>query len=193
MSDSIDFPVNPVVLCDANVFYSVVLTDVLLSLAVAGLFRPRWTAQIHHEWMRNLQINRPELEWSKIDRRRAFMDAAIEDCLVNDYETLIPSLQLPDADDRHVLAAAIQSQATLILTFNLRDFPAATLAAYQLTAIHPDEFLKTTTKRKPVAVVTAIEQMRERKTRPPLSQAELYQKIANQTLPQFIAHLKSLH
>ena len=40
------------------------------------------------------------------------------------YEDLIPGLQLPDPNDRHVLAAAIRGHADVIVTMNLRDFPA---------------------------------------------------------------------
>jgi hypothetical protein len=63
-----------------------VLTDLLLSLGVTELLRPRWTTQIHEEWMRNLLADRPELERAKIERRRDQMDAALDDCLVTGYE-----------------------------------------------------------------------------------------------------------
>ncbi len=56
----------PLVVCDANVFYSIVLMDLLLSRSVAELLRPRWTAQIHEEWLRNLLADRPELERARI-------------------------------------------------------------------------------------------------------------------------------
>ena len=51
------------------------------------------------------------------------MNQAVEDCLIEDYEPLIDSLELPDLDDRHVLAAAIRGRADLIVTYNLKDFP----------------------------------------------------------------------
>lgn len=191
MSEELQALESPLIVCDANVFYSIVLTDLLLSLGAAGLFRPRWAAQIHAEWMRNLQANNPALEPVKIERR-ALMDAAIEDCLITGYEPLIPTLQLPDANDRHVLAAAIHTQAEVIVTYNLRDFPAATLAPHNLTAQHPDEFLTALTGQEPAAVVTVLEEMRARKTRPPLTMEELVQKIANQKLPHFVTRLQTL-
>jgi hypothetical protein len=120
MSDPQPLPECPLVVCDANVLYSIVLTDLLLSLGVTELLRPRWTTQIHEEWMRNLLADRPELDPAKIERRRDQMDAALDDCLITGYEALIPTLQLPDADDRHVLAAAIHAQADVLLTSNLR-------------------------------------------------------------------------
>ena len=58
-----------------------------------------------------------------------------------DYAPLIPSLTLPDADDRHVLAAAIAAQVSVIVTFNLSDFPQAALLPYGVRALHPDAFL----------------------------------------------------
>ena len=53
------------------------------------------------------------------------MDEHVPDCLVTGYEPLISGLSLPDADDRHVLAAAIHVGASLIITYNLSDFPAS--------------------------------------------------------------------
>ena len=47
---------------DANTLYPAPLRDLLLSLAVDGLYHARWTARIHEEWVRNLTRNRPELE-----------------------------------------------------------------------------------------------------------------------------------
>ena len=60
------------------------------------------------------------------------MNEAVRDCLVTGYEDLIDSLTLPDPDDRHVLAAAIRAGASVIVTYNLKDFPAATLAQFDI-------------------------------------------------------------
>jgi hypothetical protein len=83
-----------------------------------SLFQPRWSAEIHREWMNHVLANRPDLSMERIERTRTLMDANVEDCLVTGYEGLISGLTLPDPDDRHVLAAAIHARAILILTFN---------------------------------------------------------------------------
>lgn len=70
------------------------------------------------------------------------MDRAVAGCLVTGYEVLIPGLALPDLDDRHVLAAAIVGRADVIVTFNLKDFPAAALGSYGIEAQHPDVFIR---------------------------------------------------
>jgi hypothetical protein len=82
MSDAADDPESLIVLCDANVLYSIVMTDLILSLGSAELFHPRWTDQIHDEWMSNLLADRPDLDHAKIERRRNQMDAAVDDCLI---------------------------------------------------------------------------------------------------------------
>ena len=57
------------------------------------------------------------------------------------YEHLIDSIELPDQDDRHVLAAAIRCGASVIVTFNLGDFPSQALAEFSIEAQHPDDFV----------------------------------------------------
>jgi hypothetical protein len=74
-------------------------------------------------------------------RTRALTNAAVRDCLVTGYDDVIDSLTLPAADDRHVLAAAIRAGAEVIVTYNLKDFPAETLAKFGIEAQHPDDFL----------------------------------------------------
>ena len=80
-----------------------------MHLAMTGLFRARWTDQIHDEWIRNVLANRPDLKAEQLKRTRELMDAHALDCLVTGYEKLIAGLTLPDPDDRHVLAAAIRA------------------------------------------------------------------------------------
>jgi hypothetical protein len=191
MSEGVRLPNMPLVVCDANVFYSIVTTDLILSLGVAELIRPRWTAQIHDEWMRNLRINRPDLDPAKIDRRRQQMDAAIDDCLVEGYEVLTPQLQLPDPDDRHVLAAAIHARVSVILTYNRRHFPRRVVASYKITVQHPDDFIVALLQQCTSEVQDTLEEMRKRKTRPPLSHADLLQRLTSQKLPKFVAALRT--
>ena len=62
------------------------------------------------------------------------MDEATRDSLVTGYEPLIASLTLPDPDDRHVLAAAIAGRCDVIVTQNLKHFPDAALAPFEIEA-----------------------------------------------------------
>lgn len=130
-----------VALLDACVLYPAPLRDLLVHLASAGPFQARWTDRIHEEWIKAVLTTRPELA-DKLRRTRFLMDTAIDGCLVADYEPLVADLDLPDPDDRHVLAAAIKGGAGVIVTYDLWDFPADGLAPHGIAAQHPDPFVR---------------------------------------------------
>ncbi len=126
---------------DACVLFPAPLRDFLLHLALLDVIQARWTEDIHHEWIRNVLRTRPDLTERQLKRTRNLMDLHVRDCLVYDYRQLINGLDLPDPDDRHVLAAAIKCEAEAIVTFNLRDFPKDILAEYKLIALTPDDLI----------------------------------------------------
>lgn len=128
-------------LLDANVLYPAPIRDLFMRLAVSDIFAARWTNRIHDEWIRNLLKNRPDLNIQQLERTKNLMNAHVRDCLVEDYAIFEQNLNLPDEDDKHVLAAAIKCNAQVIITFNLKDFPVAELSKYDIEAISPDEFL----------------------------------------------------
>jgi predicted nucleic acid-binding protein len=116
------------VVYDANVLYPNTLRDLLIRIAQSGTVQAKWTNAILDEMAAALRRNRPDIPAEKIERLRELMNKAVRDCLVSGHEPLIEGLKLPDPDDRHVLAAAIMAGAQVIVTRNLRDFPAAEIA-----------------------------------------------------------------
>lgn len=96
------------------------------------------------------------------------MDRAIPGALVTGYEALIGGLTLPDANDRHVLAAAIRCNASVIVTFNQKDFPEEVLSIYGVEAQHPDVFVDNLFDLEPAAVVAAARRQRETLKHPPM-------------------------
>ena len=129
------------VIYDACVLFPAPLRDLLMHLALTDLFRARWTHLIHDEWTRSLLRQRPDLKMKDLVRTRSLMDAHVRDCLVSGFEHLIPAIDVPDANDRHVVAAAIHCGADLIVTFNLRHFPNDVLSRFDLAVQHPDDFI----------------------------------------------------
>src|SRR5437867_10376806 len=113
-----------------------------MHLALTGLFRAKWSADIHEEWISALLRNRPDLTRDKLERTRMLMDQHATDALVTGYQELIPGLELPDPNDRHVLAAAICARADVIVTLNIRDFPLTAMTAFGLEAQQPDESIR---------------------------------------------------
>lgn len=141
-----------VVVYDANVLYPSTLRDVLIRVGLARLVQPKWTDRILDEVFLNLSANRPDLDSARMDRTRRLMNDAIRDVTVTGYEHLIDQLDLPDPDDRHVLAAAIHAEAQVIVTRNLRDFPTEKLRLWGVEARHPDEFLTGLHQERPDAL-----------------------------------------
>ena len=176
-------------LLDANTLYPAPLRDLLLSLAVDGLYHARWTARIHDEWTRNLAMNRPELA-ERLPQLVALMNRSVPDCLIENYEALIDGLALPDADDRHVLAAAITGHVDAIVTFNLKDFPAEVLGRYNIEALHPDDFVLNQLELRQIDALAAIKAMRARLRRPPQSAADLIATLERAGLAAGAAHLR---
>lgn len=169
---------------DACVLYPAPLRDLPLSLAAAGIFRGRRTRLIQDEWIRNLMANRPDLHLVALRRTVVTMNEAIEDCLIEKFEYLIDSLTLPDADDRHVLAAAIVGHADAIVTFNLRDFPEKHVAAHGIEILHPDDFLVAHYDLDPIRVLASVKANRARLRNPPTTAEALISTYEAQGLPQ---------
>jgi len=93
-------------LLDANVLYPAPMRDVLMQLAVTDIYKAKWSDDIPREWIDALMRNEPHRDRAALERTLDLMNQATRDCLITGYEALIPSLELPDPDDRHALAAA---------------------------------------------------------------------------------------
>jgi len=163
-----------------------------MHLALLDTFRARWTQTIHDEWMRNVLQNRPDLRREQLGRTQKLMNAHVRDCLVEDYESLIDTLELPDANDRHVLAAAIHAKADAIITFNLKDFPNETLAPFGIKAIHPDAFIVMLFDENAALVISAIENQQKSLKNPPHSMTELLETLENNGLNETVSRLRQM-
>ena len=180
-------------LFDACVLYSASLRDFLLRLSFDGLIFPFWSEKIQNEWIRNLLRNRPDLKRENLERTCREMDFHFPNSLVRGYEPILPTLQLPDPDDRHVLAAAIYAKAKYIVTFNLGDFPESALAFHQVEAIFPDDFVLRVIGCTPVPFLAAIAKHRAILARPPKTVDEYLATLKRRGLPKTVAFLQEHH
>ena len=183
---------NFTVLYDACVLYPNYLRDILMQLAMSDICRAKWTDLIHDEWIRNVLKNRPDLTIEQLTRTKELMNSNVRDCLVTKFEWLIPSLTLPDPNDRHVLAAAIACKANQIITFNTKDFPQDVLDIYDIEALHPDDFISNLIDLNPLKVIKAVETARQRLKKSPKSFDEYLDILLNQGLPISVSLLKQL-
>ena len=124
---------------DTNVIYPIDIRDLLLWFASYDLFTPKWSKHIFSEWENVMK--RKEIPNEEIQKRISKALRAFPDALVENYESLVDSLKLPDEKDRHVLAAAIKTNANIIVTNNIKDFPIEYLSSFGLSAKTADDFL----------------------------------------------------
>jgi len=181
----------PVAVYDACVLYPFHLRNILIQCAAERLVDARWTDVIHYEWIRNLVANTKTLSFDQVDKTRRLMNAVVPDAMVLGYEQHIPTIDLPDMDDRHVVAAAIAAGASLIITWNVRDFPAKELAKYKIKKQTPDSFLMDIYAVVPDLLVAATSKARQNLRISGISAAEFIGALERQNLHRFVDAMKA--
>jgi len=174
---------------DASVLYPALTRDILMRLGSRGVFDLRWSAKVHDEWAAALARDRPDIPVARIERTRRLMLTHLPAALVEGYEQNIESLTLPDADDRHVLAAALHCEAQIIVTANLRDFPDVFLSPRGVEAQRPDAFILGLFNASPEGVRDALRELRASLKNPPMTAANLLSAMARQELRETVQAL----
>lgn len=182
---------NPVVaVCDACILYPFHLRNVIVQASVDRLFHARWTDAIHDEWMRNLISNTPGLSIDRLEATKRLMNVALPEATVAGYEKHIQAINLPDPDDRHVVAAAIEADASTIITWNLRDFPVSELTKHNLVPQTPDTFLISLYEHIPDRLAGSIANARRNLSRSRVSESDFIGILRDQKLTELAARVE---
>lgn len=179
-----------VVVYDASVLHPPTVRDLLIRIAQAGLVQARWTNEILDETFRSIIRRRPDLDLDRLERTRSLMCAAVRDCLVVGYERLVDAVELPDPDDRHVLAAAIRARAQVIVTSNVKDFPPSALAPWNIEAKSPDDFVLDQFHLDGAAVHGAVQRVADAWRHPPGSVDDVLDRLERTGLVEAAALLR---
>jgi hypothetical protein len=179
----------PVAVYDACVLYPFQLRNLLVQCAADRLVDARWSDEIHDEWIRNLLANEPRLERARLEATRDLMDRVLPQARVTGYAARIPAITLPDAGDRHVVAAAAESGASVIVTWNVRDFPEAELRRHGLRKLTPDAFLTELHDAMPDAVAASVENARRNLNISLVSKPDYLEVLHRQGLKRFVSAL----
>ena len=180
------------VVVDANVLYDAAARDLLIRFALRGLVRVRWTEHILDECFHALRSNRPDLQEDRLVRMRKLMCEAVPDCIITGHEPLIEAIELPDVDDRHVLAAAVKSDAQAIVTFNTKDFPSESIARYHIEVIHPDDFFVNQIDLDPIAASHVLRELADDLKAPPRTPLEIVEGLEARGLAVTASRLREL-
>lgn len=171
---------------DACVLVPIAQADTLLCLAAADLYRPLWSTRILDEAVRALETIHTDMKESGTARARAdTVNVAFDDACVDGWERLVDTIDLPDENDRHVVAAAIHGRADLIITANLKDFPATALNRFHLEAQSPDEFLLN--QLDPDRVMTSLRVQAAATRNPALTVADVLERLKRCGAHEFAA------
>jgi toxin-antitoxin system, toxin component, PIN family len=170
---------------DACVLVPVTLADTLLRLAENGLYRPLWSARIIDETVQAIEEVHPQLSADAIRRRATAMDTAFGDASVTGWEALEDAISLPDADDCHVVAAAVMGRADVIVTKNVKDYPPNILEPYRIEVQDPDVFLLHQLDLAPSTVMSALWRQARSSHRPQVTLEALLDRLAVCGAPNF--------
>jgi hypothetical protein len=119
------------------------------------------------------------------------MKAVLPDADVQGHRALIAGITLPDPNDRHVIAAALVGGASVIVTWNVRHFPAKVLAGVGLTRQDPDAFLCDLLAAKPEVTVAAAAHARRNLRRSAPTAEAFLEALQRQGLARFTARLQA--
>lgn len=173
---------------DTCALYPAAVADLLLRVAETGVFRPHWSGDVLEELQRNL-AKIPSAGAAGAERRIRAMTRAFPDASVIGYESLVPGMTC-DTKDRHVLAAAVHSGCQVVVTYNLKHFPEASLEPHGLEAVSPDNFLLDQLDLHPAAVLHALRTQISDSRRPALTPASLLASLERSGLPNFAAEVR---
>jgi hypothetical protein len=161
------------VIYDACVLYPAPLRDLFMRVAAAGLVHARWSEKILDECFRSIARQRPDLSPETLRRTRTLMNEAVADAIVPLDGSPMTGVRLPDPDDHHVVAAALQAGVRVIVTFNLRDFPSDALQPFGIEALHPDDFIMALLEAGAADVMTVVNRQAAALKHPPRTTLEL--------------------
>jgi PIN domain len=167
---------------DACILYPFHLRNIIVQAAVDGLVGARWTDEIHNEWIRNLAAGAPAIPVGRLQNTRRLMNDALPTAMVSGYEDHVPMVTLPDPNDRHVVAAGIAAGASIILTWNLRHFPANELKKFGLRKQTPDAFLSELYDKVPDLTIGSLANARRNLNKSRVSASDFIDILANQKL-----------
>lgn len=165
---------------DTNVIYPIEIRDLLFWFAHYDLYTPKWSAHIFDEWQDVMK--RKGVSEKEAHKRIEVANLAFPDALVTNYSGLISGLELPDPKDCHVLAAAIKTNANVIVTNNIKDFPKDYLSSYGLSAKTAGDFLTDIIDLNPEQAIKAFKEMVLNRRNPDLNEFELLDILRNRGL-----------
>ncbi|WP_435108767.1 PIN domain-containing protein [Nocardiopsis synnemataformans] len=180
----------PRVFVDTNVLFPFSIMDLLLALTEDMVHEVLWTERLLAEWERVIVR-----EHQRSPASARAITSAIRECFADnripedDYSHLTETMPGGDPDDRHHMAAALAGRASVIVTWNLSDFPSVSLAALGMGVVDPDTYLCQLLDELSHEIATTVVRLAGEKRRPPMTPEELLDNLAKAGVPDFAERL----
>jgi predicted nucleic acid-binding protein len=158
-------------LLDSCVMFPMYLRDTLLCAAEAGLYVPCWSQEILDGATRNL-LNTGKMTVEQVMRLEGNIKKYFTEAMVEVPDTLVEMMTNHEGD-RHVLAAAVNAEADIIVTSNLKHFQQKDLAPWKIQAKSPDDFLSELYNLYPEQIVKVLLRQSGRLKNPPMTLGDL--------------------
>ena len=175
---------------DTNIIYPVIIMDILFWFAYYDLYTPKWSEHIFD--VRKIVMKEKGVTEEEANKRTEKANIAFPDALVQNYKGLINHLELPDKNDRHVLAAAIKTNANLIITNNIKHFPEEYLQSFGLNAKTADDFLTDIIDLNQEQAIASFKEMVLNKKNPKMDEFEVLDQLRNAGLKDTANYLHTL-
>lgn len=175
---------------DTNVIYPIICRDLLFWFAHYDLFTPKWSKNIFDEWYAVMM--RQGISHEEALKRVQRANIAFPDACVHNYDGLITHLDLPDEKDKHVLAAAIKTNANVIVTNNIKDFPEKYLESFGLKVKMLDDFFTDIIDLNQDKSLAAFKEMVMHKKNPPLDEYDVLNRLRTLQLQDTANYLHAL-
>ena len=179
------------VFIDTSELFPFTIMDLLLTIAEQFVFTWVWTEELLDEWERvivDTTHRTPDSAKSVTNAVRAHFEFGL--IKVDTYVDDISDDLSPDPGDRAHVAACLGGRATVLLTRNLKDFATPALAESGVRVLTADDYLVDLLRRRPRAVVDGVRQTAAARKYPPISAAELLDRIEHAGAPRFAAALR---
>jgi predicted nucleic acid-binding protein len=160
-----------------------------LRLAEKGYFRPLWSEEILTEVLESIVRRRPDLARSSVAARIDDMKSAFPDAMITAYEPVRDALASEMTDDAHVMAAAIVGKADIIVSGNVKDFPASVLSRYSLDVQTAGQFLVHQWWLDRHGILTMLDEMEQQYDRPAQQMLSTLEKLVPEFAQSIADHL----
>lgn len=178
---------------DTSVCFPISVLDLLLRCDERDLHRIVWSedllAELERVWVRQGARSSESAQAVTAAIRSTFPAQQVDR---EAYEYLVDEMPGDDRDDHCHSAAAVAVAPAVLLTVNLKDFPARPLGERGVTVLSPDEYATSLLNQHPDDLSVVIADMAAHRRRPPVDVGAVIDALERAGLTKFVTAFRQL-